>query len=167
MSDADSTLTHERLTELLRYDPISGVFVWLKPPGRRVRAGDRAGTISEKGYRKIRIDGRGYKASRLAWLYVTRQWPVHGIDHHNCCRDDDRFENLRDVTFTTNQQNKRKPQRRNKTGFLGVRRSQHSGFIAEIQVDDRSIYLGSYRIAEEAHAAYVAAKRILHPGCTI
>jgi hypothetical protein len=37
------SLTAERLREALSYDPDTGVWTWLLPTGRRVRAGSRAG----------------------------------------------------------------------------------------------------------------------------
>ena len=67
-------LTHERLTELLDYDPATGVFVW-KFARQGVVAGSIAGSIT-KGYRYIRIDGGDFLAQRLAWFYVNGVWPT-------------------------------------------------------------------------------------------
>jgi AP2 domain len=53
---------------------------------------------------------------------------------------------------------------RNTSGFPGV--SWHEGdrkWQARINVGRRHIHLGYFDIREEAHAAYLAAKAILHP----
>jgi hypothetical protein len=98
----------------LEYDPDTGVFTW-KP--RTIGstadkiwntrfAGEVAGTINNKGYRQIWIDGKSYMTARLAWLYVHDEWPNNQIDHINRVRDDDRLVNLRDVAPTENCNNR-------------------------------------------------------------
>jgi hypothetical protein len=54
------------------------------------------------------IDGHTYKLSRLAWLYMTSEWPRGEIDHANRDPTDDRFCNLREATNRQNQANKLK-----------------------------------------------------------
>jgi hypothetical protein len=51
-------------------------------------------------------------------------------------------------------------------GFLGVTRSRKR-WKAHIKVGDKVLHIGTYDTPEEAHAAYLAAKRVLHIGCTI
>lgn len=48
------------------------------------------------------IHGYHYKASRLAWLYMTGEWPKYEMDHINHVKDDNRWVNLRDVTPAEN-----------------------------------------------------------------
>lgn len=79
---------------------------------------------------------------------------------------DNRWDNLREATRTLNQENVRRARRDNSTGFLGVRRMK-SNFQANIRVGGRSKNLGTYPTPEQAHAAYVEAKRRLHPGNTL
>jgi hypothetical protein len=157
-------LTFERLRELLNYDPETGVFT------RRVSrrgggpAGSVAGLLSDRWrYNTVVIDNKRYAAHRLAWLYMTGEWPEHQIDHINGDALDNRFSNLRDVTGSLNQQNKRRPPRHNKTGLLGVCYAAN-GYQASIWVGGRSVYIGRYKTADEAHDAYVKAKREMHPG---
>ena len=61
------SVTAERLREALSYDPDTGVWTWLLPTGRRVRAGSRAGRIDGHGRWRIGY----YTGSRLAFLYMT------------------------------------------------------------------------------------------------
>ena len=75
-------LTAKRLREVLSYDPDTGVWTWLISTGRRVRAGDQAGTKRKRhGRWRISIDGCYYASARLAFLYMTGKWPPHLVDH--------------------------------------------------------------------------------------
>jgi hypothetical protein len=88
-------LTANEVRHLLDYDPATGVFRWRVKPGRRVAAGAETGCVSNYGYKVIGIKGRVYQASRLAWLYVTGEWPEHDVDHANGDTADNRWDNLR------------------------------------------------------------------------
>ncbi len=82
------TVTQAELKALLHYDPASGVFTWV--------AGQRSGCVAGamwKGYISVRIAGRNYQVHRLAWLYMTGEWPADEIDHKNTVRDDNRWTN--------------------------------------------------------------------------
>ena len=113
------------------------------------------------------IDEREYSAHRLAWLYVHGAWPTGQIDHINGDRGDNRISNLRDVTPALNTQNQRRAARSNKSsGLLGVT-ANRGRWLAQISIGGKSRNLGRYATPEEAHAVYVAAKRVLHAGCTL
>ena len=161
-----SDLTAERLRELLDYDQETGVFTRKVKLCNRVKVGDVAGYLNRKGYIHIRVDGRSHKAHRLAWLYVHGVWPQSGIDHINGIKDDNRIINLREATHSDNQQNLRKPHADNKIGLLGVSRSQGK-FKAQINVDGKVRTIGRFHTPEAAHAAYLEAKRQLHPFGTL
>ncbi len=165
-----SDLTADRLRDVLSYDPATGVFRWRVKISKKVVVGKRTGaTIGSQGYRRIRINNRTYKAARLAWLHMTGQWPTCVIDHINGNRSDDRFDNLRDVPVMGNVQNQRKATIRNKSAKkLGV--SWHilgKCWRARIRANGVEILLGHFKTIEEAHSAYVTAKRKLHSTCTI
>ena len=153
------------LKKLFSYDPNTGIFTRRVSAGA-TKAGDIAGSKDSRGYLKIKIDYRNYQAHRLAWLYTTGVWPEDQIDHINGAPDDNRIENLREATNSANQQNRRKARGDNKLGVLGVRRSGKR-FQAEIRIDGKASHLGTYPTAQAAHAAYLTAKREMHPGGTI
>lgn len=157
-------LTHERLQELLHYNPLTGVFKWAIPrPG--TRAGTIAGAIHHSGYVHIQVDGMMYTAHRLAWFYMTGSWPVDEIDHKDRVRGNNVFDNLREATGLENKQNKGMAHS-NKVGLLGVCKNG-SGFMATIRLNKKQRYLGTFKTPELAHQAYLIAKRKLHEFGTI
>lgn len=156
-----------QLREMFHYDPQTGEFTRKVTTASRARAGDVAGNIhAPSGYWVIRALGHQYKAHRLAWLYMTGAWPAHTIDHIDGDRQNNRWSNLRDVPRAINYQNKRSARSNSKTGLLGVAIC-NGRYQAKIAKDKKTFYLGCYGTPEEAHAAYVQAKRELHEGNTL
>ena len=159
-------LTAERLREVLSYDADTGLFVWQAQRGCK-RPGESAGTQTD-GYLQISVDGRLYKAHRLAWLYVHGAWPVDAIDHINGDRSDNRIANLRDVTLAINNQNRRCATAGKSSPLLGVSwYAQTRRWRAQIQVAGKNRGLGYFDDPQAAHEAYLAAKRQLHAGGTL
>lgn len=156
------TLTRERLRELMKYDPETGLFYWAKQTSNRVKAGDVVGHQEPvQGYRLIGVDGRVYKASRLAFLWMTGEMPDF-VDHINRDRVDDRWTNLRPATRQQNQCNRGK-QANNTSGFKGVHFHPQSGrWRARIGIGRKQKSLGTYDTPELAHEAYTAAAKQLH-----
>lgn len=153
-------LSASRLRELLHFDPETGVFRYRTRASQRTRVGDVAGSVNSNGYRHIRVDGRAYKAHRLAWLYVTGEWPPRVVDHINGGRDDNRIANLRLASRSENLANSR-VNRAGKDAPKGVRRLPNGRWIARIQKNKRSIYLGYFQSQADATAAYAAAAKNL------
>lgn len=159
-------ITQNRLKEVLDYNSDTGVFVRkLKQTG--VKQGKVSGSLTNEKYKVTSIDRKTYKCHRLAWLYMTGEFPNGQIDHINGNRSDNRFCNLRDVSKQQNIQNQRTAQRSNKsTGVLGTFKNGKK-FAARISHGNIKKYLGTYPTIEEASKAYIAAKRDLHLCCTI
>jgi hypothetical protein len=155
-----------RLRKVLNYDPETGVFTRRVRTSTRVNVGDVAGWITDEGYRAIRVDCGTYKAHRLAWLFMTGEWPKNQIDHINRIKNDNRWANLRDVTNAANVQNVHGARSNSKSGFLGVTKHANK-FRAAIGHKGKQEYLGLFDTADQAHAAYVIAKRRVHEGCMI
>jgi hypothetical protein len=165
---AASDLTAARLRELLDYDRETGVFTWRQSRPKAV-SGRRAGCISKTlGYEMIGVEGVRYYAHRLAILHVTGEWPTHQVDHLDGLRSNNCYANLRDVAVGINAQNMRHARKHGKSGLLGANWNQRQkNWRAIITVDDKQTQIGTYATAEEAHAAYLEAKRRMHQGCTI
>lgn len=165
---AAAILTAARLRELLRYDPDTGAFIRLSARASS-HIGKQAGCVNKSlGYVIISVEGATYYGHRLAFLWMTGEWPHGQADHINGERADNRWCNLRDVSKTANVQNVHKARRHNASGFLGVRKARRgSRWDSMITVNKRLTYIGSFASPEEAHAAYLEAKRRLHAGCTL
>jgi len=135
-------LTQKRLKELLKYDPETGIFTWLVANSPRVEVGDEAGCLDPHGYRQIRVDGKQYRAHRLAFLYIEGYFPEYQVDHKHGDKDDNRWEKLRHVTQSCNMQNQ-KLNSCNTSGFIGV--SWHRGhgkYRTHIMIGRKYIHLG-------------------------
>lgn len=145
------TLSHERLCEMLDYDPRTGLFRWRQSVAKnRYKRGSIAGHQDASGYVKIRLDNVRYYAHRLAWFYVLKRWPVNNVDHIDRCRNNNRVSNLRDVGQTVNGLNG--PVRRNNSsGYNGVTLDPRRGhWTAYITVARKRKYLGAFA---DIHAA--------------
>lgn len=164
---ARTDLTAQQVRDLFSYDPATGLFTWLA--GSRI--GRKAGSLHTRGYITLYVCGRAYKAHRIAWLHHYGCHPRHQVDHINSDRADNRIANLRDVTPQVNSQNRRVRNTGDRSLPLGVTRDPRGRlskpFVSRINVGPKKILLGQYASADEAHSAYVEAKRRLHDGCTI
>ena len=88
-------LTHDQVRDALDYNPATGVFVWKISPAKNLKAGTVAGGKNGSGgYRYIRLYGEESTESRLAWFYMTGEWPERRVRFKNGNSQDCRFENL-------------------------------------------------------------------------
>jgi len=107
-------------------------------------------------YCSCTIDGRRTSLHRFV-LGIND--PSVYIDHKdgnglNNCRS-----NLRIATNAQNQQNKRP---RGSSKYLGVSLRDNGMWRAGITVNKKQVYLGYFDTEEEAHNAYLEAKKIYH-----
>lgn len=150
--------------EALNYDPETGAFTWRKKIARKVVVGTACGFLHPEGYLTISLGGKRSLAHRLAWAMAHGEWPAL-IDHKNGDKMDNRLCNLRPADKSLNAQNMPLKSPRGSTGLRGGHMEKRTGrFIASISIRGRTIYLGAHPSAQAAHAAYVAAKPIHHPG---
>jgi hypothetical protein len=162
MSKYLDAVTHERLLQVVRYEPGTGNFYRKTPSGEKL-----AGSVNSGGYGQVVVDKVGYKSHRLAWFYAYKIWPTNIIDHINGDKLDNRLCNLREAPAAMNQQNRRRASKNSKTGMLGVR-FRFNKYEANIAVGSGRVkYLGQFQTAEDAHNAYLQAKRQDHLGCTL
>ena len=162
-----TTLTQEYLLKRLSYDPETGIFVWLlyhDSLRHDQYAGKQAGTVLNSknhkiNYLQIKIDGRRYKAHRLAFLYMTGKLPTDGVDHRDGNGLNNRWMNIRVANNMQNSWN-RGLHINNKVGLKGVIFFKRNGrFRAQIVICGKKKHLGMFATANDAHKAYVIAAK--------
>ena len=153
-------LTQSRLKEVLEYNPDAGDWKWLKTLANRSPAGSTAGYRYKDGYKNITIDKKKYQTSRLAWLYMTGNWPENEIDHIDRDNNNDKWSNLREATKSENAFN-RNTFKNNTSGTKGVYwYDRTKQWMASIGVDRKLIHLGYFHTKEEAISARLYAEGV-------
>lgn len=148
--------TAEELRAVLTYDQFSGIFTWLVTNSNRAVAGKSAGGLNPDGYITIRVNRIGVPAHRLAWCWMTGEWPEMQIDHKDGIRSNNRWLNLRLATTEQNLHNSR-PYPNSLSPLKGVTHDKAKGkWMARIRCNYKRLYLGRFDTAEEAHDAYAS-----------
>lgn len=160
-------ITKEKIEFWLSYDEESGNFRWKKMPVEAFTetekfsleslanrwngrfAGKIAGNKNKgNGYVVIKVFGKKLRAHRLAWLIKTGKWPEF-IDHKNGIRDDNRWENLREVTKQENNLNAGIA-KNNSSGRVGVYfHKRDKRWYAAIQFNGKKMFK-SFELFEDA-----------------
>ncbi|HDL7927055.1 TPA: HNH endonuclease [Yersinia enterocolitica] len=157
-----SSLTHQRLQEVLHYSSDTGVFIWQFSNSNRVRIGSVAGSPNSGKYILISIDRKSYPAHRLAWFYVNGKWPDNEIDHINGAKTDNRICNLRQATHAENCRN-RSMKKTNTSGVKGVsREGKINKWRAECMVNGKQHRVGLFTNLSEAEKAVRQFREIHH-----
>lgn len=75
--------------------------------GQEIRGTQRNGYVDIK-LQSQRLHGHGISIPRshLIWYAATGHWPIGVVDHINRVKNDDRYQNLRDVTHSENNLNR-------------------------------------------------------------
>ena len=166
-------ITADFLRTIVDYDPASGIFTWKERPIRtgfermdRVwnsrEAGKRAGGISKNGSRAISVFNIRYAEHRLAYLWMTGNWPAQEIDHINGNPSDNRWANLRPATHSENSQNT-KLRSDNTSGYRGVSKCSRSNkWYAYINIDGKMQPIGRFDSKSDAYDAYMRRRSELH-----
>lgn len=151
-----SKLTHDFLTQVLDYNAETGVFLWKVATSPRVSVGQEAGAISS-GRRYIAVLGEKVLAHRLAWFYVTKEWPSGNVAPIDGNHGNVAFSNLKVETLSETAR-RAKVRTTNRSGHRGVSWSASKGrWQSVIGRDGRRIHLGYFGDATAAAAAYEAA----------
>lgn len=150
-----SIISHKELKETLSYNPCTGVFNWIGKYKSKI-----AGGIKGNGRVYIRINGKDYQASRLAWYYMTTMWPEHLVEHKNRICSDNSWDNLRASNHSENKQNTELLSN-NTSGYKGVSFVKKTGkWRASITIDKKQYRLGTFKhLINAAKAADDARKK--------
>lgn len=154
------------IRSILNYDPISGIFTWNKRHGEgrgvsifnALYAGLPAGTIassdkSKTNYIVIKINGKSYKAHRLAFLFMGENLPDE-VDHLDHDGTNNKWENLRASNRLDNMKNL-PIKKSNKTGVIGVNwhKAANKWQARAVDCNGKRIDIGRYDLFEDAVSA--------------
>lgn len=156
-------ITAEELRSRLQYDQDTGEMTWMKPPkwhpdllGKL--AGRAAKSTAKKWYHVIQLNGKKYKRSRLSVLWMTGEFPSQMIDHINGNSLDDRWANLRCASSLENARNLKSTTKAANLP-MGVRMLPSGRFCSRITINKRLTTIGTFDTVEQAHCAYLTARR--------
>jgi len=125
--------------------------------------GQKAGSIHSTGYRHITFMNKQHKAHRLIWLYVYGYLPKE-IDHIDGNRQNNKLENLREVTRSQNQYNKIM-QKNTASGIKGVNWHKKSkSWVVRLNVNNQPKHFGYFKDLELAELVAIEARDKFHKG---
>lgn len=156
-------MTQEILHQYFNYDKNTGYLTWKVKYARKIVVGARAGSISPTHqHRVLRFMGELYAEHRVIWLYCNGVWPSGHIDHINHNEQDNRIENLRDVSQAENNMNNSK-RRDNSSGIVGVwlnKLNSKKKYMSELHLQGKRVHYASHYTLEEAIAARKTAESV-------
>lgn len=149
---------YELFKEFVRYEPQTGKLFWVKSPKRGIEKDSEVGSKNKRGYIETALNGNRITAHRLAWLLYYKSMPEKNIDHINGIIDDNRIENLRDISQRENCNNQIKHRKGHLQGsHLNKVKKRYS---ARMRCKGKKLHLGSFASEEEAHIMYLFCKEL-------
>ena len=139
-------------TEVLRdafdYNADTGLLTAKKRLAQRVPKGAVVGSLSQEGYLKVNFEGKSYPVHRIIWKIFYGVDP-NIIDHINHIKTDNRIENLRSVSYSKNNLNRK--------AVKGYTQIRSGTFRVNVKGKD----VGYFKTEEEAHSAYKQHREFL------
>lgn len=145
------------------FDHKDGHLYWKKVmhPNKQYLVGKEAGSIHPTGYRYVTWMNKSHKIHRLIFLLAYGYLPKE-IDHINGNRQDNRLENLREVTRSQNQFNKSMC-KNNTSGYRGVSwHNKSKAWQVRVMKNEKNIMLGYYKDLELAGLVATEARNLYH-----
>lgn len=148
--------------EYLKYDESSPSFLrWAKSPMQRIKAGAVAGNIDCKGYWRLQLKGKDYLSHRVIYAIFNNYIPEI-IDHIDTDRKNNKITNLRKVSASQNQFN-RKINKNNRSGAKGIFWDEkRDEWVATIWKEKKIAYIGRFKNKKDAGEALIINRRKLH-----
>jgi hypothetical protein len=137
---------------------------WKKPPAnnKRYMLGQMAGSLGQKGYWKIRMQGKDFRCHRVVWALENQKDPPLTVDHINRDKSCNGPSNLRLADMFTQNQNQR--WRGGASQYPGVTLLPSGHWMAQYHVQGsgrggKKKYLGTFSSEREAWEAVQNARR--------
>lgn len=158
-------ITLDDLRELIHYCDKTGIFTWRNRSEKwfsdntknnstammiswnKRHANNIAGSLHSSGYLIIMLLGKRWFSHRLAYYYITGEEP-NFVDHIDGIITNNKWDNLRNVTGSTNRRNSKIPST-NSSGVIGVY-FYKGKWCPKIGVDGKLISLGRFSDKDEA-----------------
>jgi hypothetical protein len=155
-----------RLHELFDYREDGHLLRKIKPNSKANKLspiGEPAGTITDRGYRVLQVEGKLHKVHNLIYIFHHGKIPKNQIiDHIDGDPDNNRIENLRSVTISQNMCNRKMP-KHNKSGVKGVCWNKYRNkWTVGITHNKKKIYGGLYDNLDEATAKIKELRAFYH-----
>ncbi|MBM2884086.1 HNH endonuclease [Chromobacterium phragmitis] len=139
-------------TDIIDYDPASGIARWRRRVSASAGAGDEIGSLTSNGYIKLLYRRKTYLLHRVVFYMATGLQPEE-VDHINGVKTDNRIANLRAADRRKNEYNK-PVSVLSKTGVKGVSFDGY-GYRARARVNGRRVNIGYFKTLEEAEIAAI------------
>ena len=125
------------------------LFDYNKETGELTSKTDAATVYRDNTHRyiKVLLNGQHYLAHRIIWKMITGNDPVNVIDHINRVRDDNRIDNLQDITQLV--ENVIKDIKKG-SGVYPYKGQSPKKWMARPRIDGVLTYLGLYYTEAEA-----------------
>lgn len=150
----------EDIGDYLRYE--DGKLFWTQRVAQQHQIGDEAGSHEKFGHRRVKFRYSLYLIHRIVWFLIKGEQPPPILDHINNNKSDNRIENLREVSFSENQQNRNK-QKNNTSGVKGVHwNKRDKKWIARIGKNKERTIVGNFSDLKDAEKAVKKAREELH-----
>jgi len=143
------------LPDTLHYCNCTGKLFWVKNKGNS-QTKKEAGYKSKNGYISIRINKRLMYAHRIVWLIHKGKWPNKYIDHIDGDRQNNKIQNLREVSHRENNINKEKHRNGHLPGttWEEVRKKWRASTQISVNGNRKTVYLGRFETQKQAAKAY-------------
>lgn len=154
----------EELRSTFTYNPQTGELFRQHKPGQ-TKFNTRycsapTGTVMNLGYLFVSTKSQMLLAHRVAWALYYGRWPKMELDHIDRDRLNNKIDNLREVTRLENMQNISRPYAQGVT----FKKNDKSPWKAQIRVDGKKRWIGSFNTEAEAAAAYKVVENLVRKG---
>jgi hypothetical protein len=125
------------------FEYLNGELYWKK--GRR--RNKKAGSLHPTGYIQVKWKDKTWRLHRIVWIWHENKLLKElEIDHINRIKTDNRIENLRQVTKSINNANK-------KAIFVNFYKGKWKAYTSRVLGNGKQIHLGVFETKEDAEKA--------------